>query len=48
MRLSRRELIKYAGSAAVLPLLGAGSAHAKDVIKTAAIYTVPGEQLFCS
>jgi basic membrane lipoprotein Med (substrate-binding protein (PBP1-ABC) superfamily) len=48
MRLSRRELIKYAGSAAALPLLGAGLAHAKDVIKTAAIYTVPVEQQWVS
>ena len=48
MRLSRRELIKYAGSAAALPLLGAGTAHDKDVIKTAAIYTVPVEQQWVS
>lgn len=48
MRLSRRELIKYAGSAAALPLLGGGTAHAKDVIKTAAIYTVPVEQQWVS
>ncbi len=48
MRLSRRKLIKYAGSAAALPLLGAGTVHAKDVIKTAAIYTVPVEQQWVS
>jgi basic membrane protein A len=48
MRLSRRMLIKYAGSAAALPLLGAGAAQAKDVIKTAAIYTVPVEQQWVS
>jgi basic membrane protein A len=48
MRLSRRELIKYAGSAAALPFLGAWPARAKDVIKTAAIYTVPVEQQWVS
>jgi basic membrane protein A and related proteins len=48
MRLSRRELIKYAGSAAALPLIGASAASAQDVIKTAAIYTVPVEQQWVS
>jgi basic membrane lipoprotein Med (substrate-binding protein (PBP1-ABC) superfamily) len=48
MRLSRRKLIEYAGSAAALPLIGMGAAQAKDVIKTAAIYTVPVEQQWVS
>jgi basic membrane protein A and related proteins len=48
MRLSRRELIKFTGSAAALPLLGAWPARAADVIKTAAIYTVPVEQQWVS
>jgi basic membrane protein A and related proteins len=50
MRLSRRQLIRLSGSAAVLPLIGSfqGPASAKDVIKTAAIYTVPVEQQWVS
>ena len=48
MRLSRRELIKYAGSAAILPVFGAGMARAADPVKTAAIYTVPVEQQWVS
>jgi basic membrane protein A len=50
MRLSRRQLIRLSGSAAVLPLIGSlqRPASAKDVIKTAAIYTVPVEQQWVS
>lgn len=50
MYLSRRNLIKLSGSAAALPLLGSwpGPARAKDIIKTAAIYTVPVEQQWVS
>ena len=50
MRLSRRNLIKLSSSAAALPLIGSWSrlASAKDVIKTAAIYTVPVEQQWVS
>lgn len=48
MRLSRRELIKYSGAAAALPLLGAGPGRAAEKIKAAAIYTVPVEQQWVS
>jgi basic membrane lipoprotein Med (substrate-binding protein (PBP1-ABC) superfamily) len=50
MRLSRRQLMKISGSAAVLPLVGglSGSARAEGAIKTAAIYTVPVEQQWVS
>jgi len=50
MHLSRRHLLKLTGSAAALPIIGSlsGPASAKDVIKTAAIYTVPVEQQWVS
>lgn len=50
MHLSRRKLIKLSGSAAALPLIGSlpRLASAKEVIKTAAIYTVPVEQQWVS
>jgi basic membrane protein A len=50
MRLSRRRLMKLAGSAAALPFIGSLSerAHAEGAIKVAAIYTVPVEQQWVS
>ncbi len=50
MRLSRRQLLRLTGSAAALPLVGSfhGPASAKDVVKMAAVYTVPVEQQWVS
>jgi basic membrane protein A and related proteins len=47
MRLSRRNLMQFAGAAATLPFLPR-SARADGAIKTAAIYTVPVEQQWVS